>query len=126
MSRWQIIGVVTGAIAAVFSIIATIIGATWVLSERINEVRVEFHKEIGENRTEFHKAIGEVRVEIREENAETRDEFRKDIGDLRTEFRTDIRDIGTKMDGFIDSHRREHDIRYDSAEKDEENSTSAN
>ena len=112
MSRWQVIGVITGATVAVFSIMATIIGATWMLSES------------------FHKEIAEIRVEIREENAETRNEFRKENNETRKDIgglRTDIRGIDTKFDEFKESHRREHDLfRNPTAKKDEENSTSAN
>ena len=96
-------------IAPVIAIIATIIGATWILSEKINESRVEFHQEIGEVREEFRKEISKLS-----------EGFHKEIGKLRE----DIKNVDTKFDAFMDSHRREHDLFYGAADK--ENSTSAN
>ena len=116
MSTGQMI---VGVATIVFTVIAAVATATWVLSEKINESRVEFHKEIGE----VHEEMGEIRVEIREENAKTRDETRKEIGELRGY----IGNIDTKVDEFKDFHEREHDIFYGAADKDDkENSTSAN
>ncbi|MCY4031571.1 MAG: hypothetical protein OXF05_05590 [Hyphomicrobiales bacterium] len=115
MSRWQIIGATAGAIVAVFSIMATIIGATWILSEKINEVRVELHIEIAEVREEIGK--------VREDMAKGEGKIREDISNLRG----DVVNIGTKLEEFKESHRREHDIFYNaSAKNDEENSSSAN
>ena len=81
------------------------------LSEKINDVRVELHEEIAEVNEYLSEDISDFRAESHE-----------DTGYLRA----DVRGIDTKMDGFIDSHRREHDILYGSAKKDEEDSTSAN
>ena len=127
MSTGQMI---VGVATIVFTVIAAVATATWVLSEKINESRVEFHKEIGEVREE----MGEIRVEIREENAKTRDETRKEIGELRVEFHKNmgelrgyIGNIDTKVNEFKGFHEREHDIFYGAADKDDkENSTSAN
>ena len=101
------------------AIIATIIGATWVLSEKISDFRVDLHKE-----------IAEVRVEICKESGTTRDEFRKEIGNVRVDvgyLLGDVANAGSKLDEFKESHRREHDLsRNPAANEDEENSTSAN
>ncbi|MCY4048580.1 MAG: hypothetical protein OXF24_03225 [Hyphomicrobiales bacterium] len=107
-------------IAPVIAIIATIIGATWILSEKINESRVEFHQEIGEVREEFRKEISKLSEGFHKEIGKLREGFHKEIGKLRE----DIKNVDTKFDAFMDSHRREHDLFYGAADK--ENSTSAN
>ncbi|MCY4053569.1 MAG: hypothetical protein OXE98_06785 [Hyphomicrobiales bacterium] len=101
MSTGQMI---VGVATIVFTVIATVVGGTWVILEEINESHVELQKQINESRVEFHKETGEVRVEIREENAKTREE----VGGLRG----DVANVGSKFDEFEDSHRREHDLFY--------------
>ncbi len=73
MNTGQTIGAI---VVAVFTVIATVVGATWIVLEEIGEVRIELHKE----------------------NAEVRE----NIGGLRG----DVGNVDTKLGAFIDSHRR--------------------
>ena len=86
MSTKQIIGVAVGFVTIMFTIIASSIGGTWVLSEKINASHAE------------------LRVEILEENAKLRVEIEK--------LRGDIGELDGKLDEFKDSHEREHDLFY--------------
>ena len=108
MNTGQIVGLTVAVITIVFAIIASAIGGTWMLSEKINasnaELRVEIREENAKTRDELRKEIGELRNEVREENAKTRVEIEG--------LRGDIERLDSKFDEFKDSHEREHDLFY--------------
>ena len=86
-----------GIISIILTVIIAVAGGTWAISEKINTSHVELLEENAKTRDELRKEIGELRVE-----------FHKNIGELRG----DIEKLDSKLDEFIDSHEREHDLFY--------------